>query len=65
MCRAYGNSNPAPILMKFYTHIPTCPRKVLVLVKPPPLSLTGHGGLKPYKLKDTFLKTKDIRQVGN
>jgi len=26
---------PTPILMKFSTHIPTCPRKVLVRVRPP------------------------------
>jgi len=41
---------PASILMKFSMHIPTCPRKVLV---PSPL---GLGGLKPLKLKDTFLR---------
>jgi len=32
MWRANGNPNPAPILMKFCTHIPTCPRKVLMQV---------------------------------
>jgi len=47
---------PAPILMKFSTHIPTCPRKVLVQVWPPPPHPLGLGGLKPLKLKDTFLR---------
>jgi len=35
---------PAPILMKFGMHIPTCPRKVLVQVWPPPPHPLGLGG---------------------
>jgi len=58
---------PALILMKFCKRIPNCPRKVLVQVWPCPLPCLG--GLRPYKLKDTFLKTvyrtKDVQQDAN
>jgi len=35
---------PARILIKFCTHIPTCPRKVLVQVCPPSPHPSGPGG---------------------
>jgi len=51
---------PAQIFIKFSTHIPTCPRKVLTL---------DLGGLKLKQLKDAFLKTvyetKDVKQIAN
>jgi len=47
---------PAPILTKFCTHIFISQRKVLVQVWPPPPHPLGLGGLKPSKLKDTFLR---------
>jgi len=58
---------PKPILMKFCTHIPTCPRKLLVKFCPKAHSPPGLGGLESLKLKETFLKyvykTKDIQHV--
>jgi len=36
MLRAFEIQTPVPMGMKFCTHIPTCPRKVLVQVWPPP-----------------------------
>jgi len=50
---------PAPILMKFCMHIPTCPRKVLI----PAPSHLGLGGLKPYKLKDTFFTKQKVANL--
>jgi len=41
---------PAPTLMKFCSHISTCPRKVLMQVGPHPPPTPGPGGpetLKP------------------
>jgi len=39
MWRAKGNPNPYKDLDKFCTHIPTCPRKVLILAPSTPLGL--------------------------
>jgi len=46
---------PAPSVMKFSTHIPTCPRKVLVQVGLPPLPL-GPGGLETLKAQGHIFK---------
>jgi len=47
----------APILMKFCTHIPTCPRKVLVQIWPPLPHPPGPGGLKILKAEGDILST--------
>jgi len=57
---------PAPILMKFCTHIPTCPRKVSVQVWPPsphPLGLRGWGGLETLKAEGHIFKMLSRLQI--
>jgi len=54
---------PAPILMKFFTHIPTCPRKVLVQVWPPPLPLSLGGRPKTLKAEEHIFKMLSRLQI--
>jgi len=58
---------PAPIWIKFCTHIPICPRKVLVQVWPPTPPLSGPGGPEILKAEGHIFdyKTKDVQQVAN
>jgi len=51
---------PAPILMKFSTHIPTCPRKVLVQVRPLP---PGPGGLETLKAEENIFNMLSRLQI--
>jgi len=45
---------PASISMKFSIHIPTCPRKVLVQIWPPPPHLLGLGAQNPISWRTHF-----------
>jgi len=50
---------PAQILLEFWKHIPTCPKKVLVQVwPPPPPPLSGPGGPKTLKAEKDTLQIK-------
>jgi len=54
---------PAPILMNFYIHIPTCPGGAGLTPTPSPIWAWGPEILTHFwKL---FNKTKDVQQVAN
>jgi len=54
---------PATILMKFSTHIPTCPRKFLVQIWPPPPSPPGPRGLETLKAEGHIFKMLSRLQI--
>jgi len=66
MWRANGNPNPCTDLNEILQAHPHLSKEEFGAgLAADPYTRLGLGIMNPFKLKDTFLKTKDVEQVAN